>query len=164
MHMLNEQSRKYFHRAFVLSNTAFSPFAIRRANHIRRIRKCTKIFDITKMVKYLKKAKAETLTECYPYKHDLNPTWVPTIERNRGFLTRMPDEIYNSNKAPIMDAMFSFTAKEILLFLPYLWESEEPILKRDWIETDPIFELPFEGVTKSTHPNVNSMILFLLFS
>lgn len=110
MHMLNEESRKYFHRAFVLSNTAFAPFAIRKSNHIRRIHKCTRIFGITKMVEYLKVANATILSKCRQYLNFLNPPWVPTIEsQGGGFLIKMPDDIYDSDKAPAMDTMFSFT-------------------------------------------------------
>lgn len=46
----------------------------------------------------------------------------------------------------------------MLAFFPELLDIEEPLLKEDWTQCDEeIFQLPFEGVTKHTHPKVISL-------
>lgn len=48
--------------------------------------------------------------------------------------------------------------QETIAFFQELLEIEEPLLKEDWTQfNEKIFQLPFEGVLNSTHPNVISM-------
>lgn len=68
------------------------------------------------MVKYLQTAKSEDIVKCRPYQigNDRSVTWVPTVEHAsiRGaFLTKTPEEVYDSRDPPILDAMFSFNSK-----------------------------------------------------
>lgn len=97
-----------------MSSTAFSSYAMRRASHVPEIQECTKIYDMNKLIAYLKTANSSAFDTCYPwtYPDGLHPIWVPTIERSCAkdpFLTKTLDEIYSSDDEPNMDAMFSFT-------------------------------------------------------
>lgn len=48
--------------------------------------------------------------------------------------------------------------QEMLPFFPELLEITEPLLKEDWTQAnEEIFQLPFENVTKFSHPKVDSM-------
>lgn len=117
--MLNTESRKYFNRAFASSGAALNSFAVRKADHMQILQECTKISDTTKLIEYLKNADNNILRECSPFDSKLGSliiTWVPTIERPhiRGaFLTKTPVQIYDSNEAPVMDAMFTFNSEVI---------------------------------------------------
>lgn len=43
----------------------------------------------------------------------------------------------------------------MLAFFPELLDIEEPLLKEDWTQcNENIFQLPYEGVTRHTHPKV----------
>lgn len=114
--MLNSGSRKYFNRVYASSGSAFSAYALRKANHLRLIQECFKIKEMSSLVDYLKTANASTLNQCYrlEFPGEMLPTWVPTIERvgtKGAFFEKTPDEIYSSSEAPIMDTMFSFTSQ-----------------------------------------------------
>lgn len=107
--MLNEESRKYFHRGFSMSGSAFQSYVLWDFNRTNQIPNCTHTNDTKKMIEYLKTANASVLLNNCSV-----PEWIPTIESSHvkgAFLTESPEKIYNSTKAPIMDAMFSFTSK-----------------------------------------------------
>lgn len=113
-HMLNVESRKYFKRIFAISSSAFCAYALRKANHVQRTQKCLKIYEMKRLIDFLKWAKPSTLSACDPmiFPGGLTAKWVPTIEsaNTKGaFLTKSPDDIYSSGEAPAMDSMFSFT-------------------------------------------------------
>lgn len=115
-HMINEQSRKYYNRAFSSSGTAINFFALHRINHMERVQKCFQTNDVGHLIEYLKVADRSILMNCYPFiiPDDLYPVWVPTIESptaGDAFLTKTPYEIYNSDQAPMMDAIFGFTSQ-----------------------------------------------------
>lgn len=115
-HMLNEQSRKYFTRTFLISSSAFSPYALRKADHVHQIRNCSRSQDMSKLVEYIKTSEAHTLRECYMYHFPgkLNPVWVPTIEspHNKGaFMTKTPEEMYSLGLVRAKDVMFSFATQ-----------------------------------------------------
>lgn len=111
--MLNEQSRKYFTRAYPISSSAYNFYALLKENHVQKLQNCSQSQEISKMIEYIKTSDAHTLRQCYPYKFPgaLHPVWVPTIEspNNTGaFMTKTPEEMYNLGMAPAMDTLFSF--------------------------------------------------------
>lgn len=105
LHMLNQQSRKYFKRAF-LSSGSVSQLWFRKKNYLKEVQECLQINKMSgDLVEYLKTANVSELSNCN-YIH-----WALTIESSNvpgAFISNTPDEIYKSDKAPIMDAMFSF--------------------------------------------------------
>lgn len=108
--MLNEQSRKYFQRAWSGSGNAFSTYALRRANYVDFIQGCSLIFDINRLTQVLKTTNTTNLVRCY------HESWYPTIEslNTKGaFLTKSPEEIYSSDNPPVMDALFNFASQVI---------------------------------------------------
>lgn len=116
--MLNEESRKYFNRAFALSSSALNYYAFNEQNHLDRIKRFLDIQDEQHLIEFLKTANSVT----FPDRLRTNivepilfeSAWVPTIESadTRGaFITKTPSEIYESNEAPIIDTMFSFTSQ-----------------------------------------------------
>lgn len=161
-------------------------FALSQANHLKRMKEFANITDETKLIEYLKTANSSILADFLTlntFDKTLIPPWAPTIENpstNGAFITKTPDEIYSSNSAPVLDAMFSFTSqvsdalslsfwtflekihksikkicvilKEYITFNFELTKSTEPLLKEDLKEVK--FQLPFENFTESAHPNV----------
>lgn len=116
--MLNEISRNYFNRTFVSSSSVFNMYALRRKDHVKILQNCTQLDDIEQIVEYLKTTDmASILYGCYPLKSFSERfwyIWVPTIEAPTtpgAFLTKTPNEIYNSTERPVMDAMFNFMAE-----------------------------------------------------
>lgn len=114
--MLNEESRKYFNRALVISNTAFSGTALFKENHVEHMQKCLQIKETNDIVEFIKTSNITILRDCYSieYLSHTPPHWTPTIEIPNAispFLTKTPDEIYSSDNAPVMDAMFSFATQ-----------------------------------------------------
>lgn len=116
-HMLNEESRKYFQRAMVMSGSIFSYFALTEGNHLEKIQKCTPKTDIIETIEYLRTANASDIVRCN-FRDDwgktLKPEWVPTIEpkgTKNAIITQSPDNIWNSKNAPVIDTLFSFTSK-----------------------------------------------------
>lgn len=114
--MLNEISRKYFQRAFSTSGSAFSYYVLRRRIHNKHIQKCSKTNETSQMIEYLKTTNSRILARCYAVGHsdEVYPVWVPTFEnpQKRGaFLSQSPEDIYNSDKAPVMDTMFGFASQ-----------------------------------------------------
>lgn len=117
-HMLNDSSRKYFNRVYASSSSAFSAYALHRANHLQKAHECFQINEMDKLIKYLKTTNSSTLVKCYP---SPSPAWVPTIENSRAvgaFLTQTSDEIYGSNKVSPLDTMFSFNSQVLTSLNP----------------------------------------------
>lgn len=116
--MLNKESRKYFTRAFCLSGTAFNTFYNMEVNdHLQLAKKCFRIYDTEKLIEYLRTASLSSLIECNILDTDFKG-WLPTIEASNvpgAFLTKTPDEIYNSDEAPVLDAMFSVTSQVFII-------------------------------------------------
>lgn len=112
--MLNKVSRRYFTRAYCLSGTAFNTFYNMEANdQLQLAKKCFRIHDTEKLIEYLKTANLSSLIKCNILDTDFKG-WLPTIERSNApgaFLTKTPVEIYNSDEAPVLDAMFSVTSQ-----------------------------------------------------
>lgn len=123
--MLNEESRKYFSRAFLSSGTAFSYFALSRANHLERMQQFSKINDNNELIEYLKSADEKVLAECRQFmgfEKLLGSAWTPTIESadtNGAFITKRPEEMYKSGSGTAMDVLFSFTSRVNTSFLKY---------------------------------------------
>lgn len=114
--MMNEESRKYFNRAYLSSGTAFTYFALSTPNHLTRMKEFTKITDENELIDFLKVADTEVLAKCNTMDSIgkmVRPYWSPTIELPQtvgAFMTKTPHEIYNSQLAPNIDTMFSFNS------------------------------------------------------
>lgn len=115
--MLNKESQNYFNRAFASSGAALIFFVLHKANHVELLKKYTGIYDTKALIDYLKIADEYVLRTISPFDSKLGSlltTWVPTIERANikgAFLTKTPEEIYNSSEAPVMDTMFTFNTQ-----------------------------------------------------
>lgn len=116
--VLNEESRKYFNRAFLSSSSAFNYYTLNETNHLQRMKEFSKIYDERHLIEYLKTVDSDILSKCHQYGipdgRDLSVPWAPTIEDPDtvgAFITQSPQDIYNSEKAPVMDVMFSFNSK-----------------------------------------------------
>lgn len=132
-HVINKESRKFFNRAYSTSGTALSFFALHRTNHLDRVQKCFQTNESDQLVAYLKVADRSILVKCHPFiiPDDLYPVWVPTIENanvNGAFITKTPDDIYQSNLASKIDAVFGFTSQVINsiilkrpIFMVFIW-------------------------------------------
>lgn len=113
--MLNEESRKYFNRAYLSSGVALNYWSLSHTNHVKRMQEYSKIEDMEKLVEYLKTSDSETFDDCYrwdEFGNILLSPWAPTIESSDtvgAFLTKTPEQIYNSDGAPTIDALFAFT-------------------------------------------------------
>lgn len=117
--MLNEESRKYFKRALVMSGSVYSYFAMTEGNHRQKLRECARTQNLDEIIRYMKVADSKILLQCY-FENDwgktLKPEWVPTIESpgtKGAIITQSPDDIWNSswNRAPTIDTLFSFTSQ-----------------------------------------------------
>lgn len=106
--MLNAESQKYFTRAYSVSGT-MSPWNLRRKSHLPMLYKCLNFNETyVELLNYLKVANSTALAKCNYLK------WVPSIENpnaTKPFLAKTPNEIYNSDEAPVMDAMFTFASQ-----------------------------------------------------
>lgn len=112
LHMLNEESRKYFKRAFLSSSTALSYYTFNKTNHLQEMRHYAEIEDKYELIEYLKNEKSHVLSK-YPY---VGLPWLPTIEHPNvvnAFMTKLPEEIYDSDNAPVMDVLFGFNTQVI---------------------------------------------------
>lgn len=114
--MLNEESRKYFNRAFLISGTALTYFALSEPNHMERMQNYSGIKDIEKLIEYLKTIDSEMIAKCHEtteFKHLFISPWVPTIEimKKGAFITRRPEEIYSYDTNLVMDTLWSFTSQ-----------------------------------------------------
>lgn len=114
--MLNEKSQKFFTRAYPISGSAYSSYALLKENHVHKIQNCSQIHEPSKLIDYIKTTAADNLRRCYSYKFPggLHPVWVPTIESPNtvgAFMTKTPDEMYSLGMAPSMDVMFSFATQ-----------------------------------------------------
>lgn len=117
LHMLNNESRKYFNRAFLMSSTALNYYALSDENHLERMKKFANIQDEKQLVEYLKKTKNIALSQIESnadFGVLLDFRWGPTVESaetEAAFITKTAKEIYESDDAPAMDTMFSFTSQ-----------------------------------------------------
>lgn len=152
--ILNEQSRKYFNRAFAMSGSALHsyPLSLIKGNNLKPMQNCTKINDVDELAKHLATTDVRNLLE---YNKDNMMTWAPTIERlnaPNAFLVKSPEEIYNSSKAPVLDTMFSFDFFEGLAPFKDLLNRTEPLIEADLSAED----MPFfiAGFTKEDFPKV----------
>lgn len=111
---MNPQSRRYFNRAFAQSGAAMSSIFLRKANRLQQAHDCSHANNSTELIEHLKTANASVLAECYALQspYYFHSVWSPSIESSSvvgAFQTKTPEEIYNSNEAPIMDTMFSMS-------------------------------------------------------
>lgn len=101
----------------MLSGSIFNNFALTETNHLQRMKDCTEITDQKKLIEYLKVADGETLAKCHSlsqFGKTLLSPWTPTIERATtigAFLSKTPEDIYNSDTAPVLDTWFSFASQ-----------------------------------------------------
>lgn len=117
--MLSKESRKYFQRAFSASGTAFQPYALTKVDHVQHVKDCLNVTEMDELLKHLKSDDSDTLMNCPHYESsgDFSLIFAPVIESENttnAFLTKTPEGIYNDlagEDAPVMDAMFSFTAQ-----------------------------------------------------
>ena len=102
----------------MFSGTALSPLVDLSfgSNHPKQILRCLQIDEInlSDLIEKLKITNTTTLSLCHslPVPGETDSIWTPTIESEHtpgAFMTKTPDEIYNSGKGPKMDVMISFT-------------------------------------------------------
>lgn len=116
--MVNEESRKYFKRAYAASSTSVSFYALSRLNHTKPMSECSHLDKMDEIIEYVKTSSAGELAKCKADR-DLNNillTYGPSVEPTGtvgAFVTKATasEEIYASDRAPIMDAMFSFASE-----------------------------------------------------
>lgn len=151
---MNEQSRKYYKRAFAMSGSvlyAIPPNLIVQ-NNVDLLKNCTEIQDMDKLIEYIETAPVSDISKCSKMGSAI---WAPTIEclnAPKPFLTKQPEEILNSDQKPIMDTMFSFNSEEAIQFDPDMVNQTEPFINKDWRKT--AIDMPFEGFTKKHYPKV----------
>lgn len=114
--MLNEESRKYFNRAFISSSSAFSYYAFANANHLDQMKSCSEIRSKEKLIQFLKTVDSKELDGCqtFSFTNVSAVPWGPTIENSEtigAFKTMTPNETYNSDNPPVMDTLFSFNSQ-----------------------------------------------------
>lgn len=63
--MLNAESRKYFNRVFAMSSSALSAYAVWKVSQFEQIQECSQIYEMDKLIEYLKTASSSVLLECY---------------------------------------------------------------------------------------------------
>lgn len=121
--MLSDESRKYFNRALALSSSALNHYTLYEPNHFERMQNFSNIQDKQKLVEFLKTADSGDLAKFIPISSSipilLEAQWVPTVEHSGtkgAFITKSPEEIYKSDKAPVMDTMFSFNSQVFEIF------------------------------------------------
>lgn len=153
--MLNRESRNYFHRSFVASGTSLNSYRPNDGAELQLMQRCTQIYDVDKLIQYLKTASSSSIAECNRMGTAI---WSPTVECSnapKAFITESPDELYTSAEtAPIVNAMFSFNSLEAIQFRARLATMKEPLLKEDPRETT--VSLLFKGFTKKDYPQVIS--------
>lgn len=181
--MLNQESRKYFNRAYLTSASALTSFAISKSDHMERMKEFLKLHDVDELINYMKTADCEFLaTQYYWYSsNSLTFPWVPTIEipnAVNAFMTQTPDEIYSSGKASVKDTLYSINTKvlkskigyssilvhilseviwfqEILWFRPNYIDKTDPLVTEDWQESGG--DLRFVGFNKNNYPKVTQI-------
>lgn len=115
--MLNEESRKYFSRAFLASGSALSYFALTEGNHLERMQEFSKINDEKKLIEYLRGEDSKVLAGCHSFTGFgklLSSPWTPTIEHPStigAIIAEKPEKMFTSGKATAIDALFSFTGR-----------------------------------------------------
>lgn len=121
--MLNEQSRKYFKRAFFMSGSALNYWALTTENHLDRIEECSRSKEFNEIIEYIKSTNSDELVRCYydyvSNKALLKPKWTPTIENldaKDAIITESPYNIYHSENAPVLDTLISFNSQVCFSF------------------------------------------------
>lgn len=114
--MLNKESRKYFHRAYLTSGSALTSFALSKNDHMQRMQEFFKIYDADELIERLKIVDSEFLATQFYWDASKSLTfpWVPTIEGPNAFdafMTETPEEIYASGKASVKDTLYSINTK-----------------------------------------------------
>lgn len=103
-HTLNEESRKYFTRAFT-SSGAISFWNLPIESNVQKIQNCLGINKTgNSLAEYMKTANSTTLKKCD------ETFWFLSIERpnaTNAFVTKTPKEIYTSDKPPVLDILFA---------------------------------------------------------
>lgn len=146
--MINEESRKYFNRAFLSSGSSLNYFAFTKGNHVERMFGCSEATNQQQLMEYLKTTPQDDIVECY-FRYDqgpnaIKPVWTPTIEipdAKMPFLLQDPEEIYNSGTVAPIDVLIGFDsqvtfsvtlAKNLILFrlerLVLYWPNEHSIV------------------------------------
>ncbi|XP_037033649.1 venom carboxylesterase-6-like [Bradysia coprophila] len=155
-HMLNKESRKYFTRAMVMSGSVYSYFAFTATNHREKFGECSHTKDVNQMIEYMKTADARDIVQCY-YRPDwgltLKPEWVPTIEPEgtvNAMLTESPNIIWTSEKAPVVDTLFTMVNQEQVTFDPSLLTRTDPLITADGESS---IRLPFDLLDATTFPD-----------
>lgn len=119
--MLNEESRKYFTRALVMSGSAYSYFAFTEMNHRDSLVECAHTKDVNQMIKFIRVADVRDLIQCRfedNWGPTLHPEFVPTMEPKgtvNGLVTEPSEDIWTSSKAPVIDTMFTMANQVIFL-------------------------------------------------
>lgn len=164
LHILNDESHKYFQRAYADSGSAFQPYVITKTDHVQHLQDCLNITGMDQLIERLNMENSIKLMNCSTNEapNPFNIIWAPVVENSNAknpFLTKTIEDIYNG-MALAMDVLFSFTAQEIPLTALNISSSEasKPLIKQNVMETTK-FELPFKGFTKTSHPKVNAQIL-----
>lgn len=126
-------------------------------NNVKQMQNCTQIKELDKLAEHLAIADTSNLLE---YNVQCQAIWAPTVESinaPNAFLIKSPEEIYKSDKAPVMDAMFSFNSAEAIQgYSKYLNQTETLI--------DAPTDSPFiDGFTKAAYPKVRVFFQIPLF-
>lgn len=86
-----------------------SPWKLSSGNQLSQVYRCLGFKGThAELVDYIKTASAATLTRCNWL------AWILHIESpnaTKPFITQTPDEIYDSNEPPVVDAMFTFASE-----------------------------------------------------
>lgn len=93
---------------YSISDSAFYNYAVHHSNHMPLLQKCFGINQMDRLIDYMKTTNSSNFVQCdKPINH-------PAIESSStkgAFLTQTPEEIYSSDKPPILDVMFGFNSK-----------------------------------------------------
>lgn len=113
--MLNPVSRQYFTRAFLISGSALGPYAIYPFSQLEQVRECSKKNELVDVIEHVRTANSTVLLTCYPVKPGrFRSVWNPTIEDPSvvdAFITMLPEYIYRSTLAPVIDMLTSVTTQ-----------------------------------------------------
>lgn len=106
--MLNAESRKYFTRVYLVSGTV-SPRNLHRDSQLPYVRRCLQFNGSNaELLDYMKTAPSATLSKCHYMDRILHIEGPNAIAP---FITKTPDEIYDSDEAPVIDAMYTFASQ-----------------------------------------------------
>lgn len=158
--MLNDESRKYFKRAILMSGTSLNYFALSQEdNHTDRMHELARLsgeskIDDIDLEKFLQKVSPEKILEytskLEPFGRILETIWAPIVENNvpGAFLTELPEQIYAKKNINI-ETLFSSTNLEALI----VGDVKNPRRIEAFNENFDLI-LPFHGFSKSKYPTV----------